>query len=275
MPTYAGALAFRGLLAFFPFIIFLVALLGFLRIPGFFDWLLSQSSAVLPEQATWQVEQIIEEIRDRARGGLLSLSIVLAIWSASAGVRSLVTALNAAYGVEEARPAWKRYPLSIAYTLALAAMVVIATLLMWTGPQAMAWLAGQVGLTEAYTAVWAWTRWPIAVILLMIVVAVVYYAGPNVDQPLRIVTPGSILVVPLWIAASLSFSYYVKNFSSFGAFYGSLGAVVVLLLYFFISAAVLLLGAEVNAQIYRHLIESEKVTEKSSLGVRNLPTRND
>lgn len=132
-----------------------------------------------------------------------------------------------------------------------------------------------MGLTEAYTALWAWTRWPIAVFLLMIVVAVVYYAGPNVGRPLRIVTPGSILVVPLWIAASLAFSYYVKNFSSFGAFYGSLGAVVVLLLHFFISAAVLLLGAEVNAQIHRHLIENEKVTEKSSLGVRNLPTRNE
>ncbi len=275
MPTYAGALAFRGLLAFFPFVIFLVALLGFLRIPGFFDWLLSQSKAVLPEQATWQVEQIIGEIRDQARGGLLSSSIVLALWSASAGVRSLITALNAAYDVEEARPAWKRFPLSIAYTLALAALATIATLLMWTGPQAMAWLVNQVGLIEAYTALWGWIRWPTAVFLLMIVVAVVYYAGPNVERPLRIVTPGAVLVVPLWIAASLGFSYYVKNFSSFGAFYGSLGAVVVLLLYFFISAAVLLLGAEVNAQIHRHLIESEKATEKSSLGVRNLPTRKE
>ncbi len=203
------------------------------------------------------------------------MSIVLAIWSASAGVRSLITALNAAYDVEEARPAWKRYTLSIAYTLALAAMVTIATLLMWTGPQAMVWLADRVGLTEAYTILWAWTRWPIAVFLLMIVVAVVYYAGPNVDRPLRIVAPGSILVVPLWIAASLGFSYYVKNFSSFSVFYGSLGAVVVLLLYFFISAAVLLLGAEVNAQIHHHIIESEKLTEKSLLGVRNLPTRNE
>lgn len=126
MPPYAGALAFRGLLALFPFVIFLVALLGFLRVPGFFDWLLSQSKAVLPEQAAWQIEQVIWEIRDQARGGLLSLSIILAIWSSSAGVRSLITALNAAYDVEEARPAWKRLPLSIAYTLALAVMVIAA-----------------------------------------------------------------------------------------------------------------------------------------------------
>ncbi len=126
----------------------------------------------------------------------------------------------------------------------------------------MAWVEHQVGLTEAYTTLWAWIRWPVAVFLLMVVVAIVYYAGPNVERPLRIVTPGSILVVPLWIAASLGFSYYVKNVSSFGAFYGSLGGVVVLLFYFFISAAVLLLGAEVNAQIHRHLIESEKTTQK-------------
>ncbi len=251
MTTYAAALAFYALLALFPFIVFLVALLGFLRIPGFFDWLLSQAQTVLPGQAMGQLEQVIQEIRGRDQGGLLSFGIVVAIWSASVGVRALIKALNVAYNAKEARPAWKRYPLSIVFTIGLAAMVITATALMLIGPQVMSWLAGQVGMSEAFVTLWAWIRLPVAVFLLMVVVSVAYYAGPNVDQSFRLVTPGAVLAVIVWAIASLGFSYYVSNFANYGATYGSLGAVVVLLLYFFISAAVLLLGAEVNAQIYR------------------------
>ncbi len=250
MTTYAAALAFYALLALFPFIVFLVALLGFLRIPGFFDWLLSQAQTVLPGQAMGQLEQVIEEIRGRGEGGVLSFGIVVAIWSASVGVRALMKALNAAFNAKEARPAWKRYPLSIVFTIGLAAMVITATALMLIGPQVMGWLAGQVGVSETFVTLWAWIRLPVAVFLLMVVVSVAYYAGPNVDQPFRLVTPGAVLAVTVWAIASLGFSYYVSNFANYGATYGSLGAVVVLLLYFFISSAVLLLGAEVNAQIY-------------------------
>ncbi len=263
MPTYAGALAFRGLLAFFPFVIFLVALLGFLQIPGFFDWLLSQSKAVLPEQATWQVEQIIGEIRDRARGGLLSLSIVLAIWSASAGVRSLITALNAAYGVEEARPAWKRYPLSIVYTIGLAVMIILAAGLMVLGPQVMRWLAEQVGLGQLAITLWTWLRLPLAILLLMVAAAVIYYVCPNVDQPFRFVTPGSVVAVIVWVVASLGFGYYVSNFADYSATYGSLGAVIVLLFFFFISSAVLLFGGEVNAVIEHHAHGRHELSKKA------------
>ncbi len=181
---------------------------------------------------------------------MLSFGIVVAIWSASVGVRALMKALNAAFNAKEARPAWKRYPLSIVFTIGLAAMVITATALMLIGPQVMGWLAGQVGVSETFVTLWAWIRLPVAVFLLMVVVSVAYYAGPNVDQPFRLVTPGAVLAVTVWAIASLGFSYYVSNFANYGATYGSLGAVVVLLLYFFISSAVLLLGAEVNAQIY-------------------------
>lgn len=261
MMTYAAALAFRMLFALFPFIIFLVALLGFLRIPGFFDWLLSQVQTVLPQQAMGQVEEVVRQVRDQGRGRLLSFGIIVALWSASIGVRSLMNGLNAAYDVEEERPVWKRYPLSIFYTIALAAMIIVAAGLMFTGPQAIKWLAGQVGMAEVFATVWAWLRWPVAIFLLMLAVAIIYYFGPNVDQPFRFITPGSVLAVSVWIAASLGFSYYVSNFADYGATYGSLGAVIVLLFYFFISAAVLLFGAEVNAQLYHHAAEGEDTGE--------------
>jgi membrane protein len=250
MTTYAAALAFRVLLALFPFAIFLLTLLGALGLPGFFDRLVEQAATALPRSAAGMVEQVIGEVRGQARSGLLSFGIAAAVWSASSAVRSLMKALNAAYDVDESRPAWRRFALSIAYTIGLAVMLIAAAGLMLVGPQAAEWLAGQLGFGGLALALWTWLRWPVAALLLLLAVALVYYAAPNVDQPIRFITPGAVLAVVVWIVASLGFSYYVSNFGSYGATYGSLGGVVVMLLYFFISAMVLLLGAEVNATIH-------------------------
>ncbi len=265
MTTYAAALAYQTLFSLFPFVLFLVALLGFLQIPGFFDWLLDQARAVLPEQVMGVVEQAIGQIRGQSSGELLSLGIIIALWVASSGVRMLMNALNAAYDVAEDRPAWKRYPLSIFYTIVLAVVIIVAVGLMLVGPQVMEWLADQIGLGALFITLWAWLRLPVAILLLMVVVALAYYLFPNVDQPFRFITPGAVLTVVVWIAASFGFSFYVSNFASYSATYGSLGAVIVLLLYFFVSAAVLLFGAEVNAQIYYHFAEDEEDAEEEKV----------
>ncbi len=107
-------------------------------------------------------------------------------------------------------------------------------------------------MDAVFVAVWNWVRWPLAVLLLMFAVSVVYYAGPNVRQRFRFITPGAILSVIVWIAASVGFGFYVQNFGDYSATYGSIGAVVILLFYFYLSAAVLLFGAEINAVIRNH-----------------------
>lgn len=248
MGTYAAALAYNTLFAVFPFAIFLVALLGFLHVPGFFDWLLEQARLMLPEQAAGQV---IDQVRDNRQVVPLSFGILAALWFASAGVRSLMNALDVAYKVERARPARVYYPLSILYTIGLAAMVIVATGLMLIGPQAAEWLAGRLGLAGVVVWLWAWVRLPASILLLMLAVAVAYHALPNTDQPFRLVTPGSVLSVLVWVVASAGFSYYVANLSRYGATYGSLGAVIALLFYLFASSAMLLMGAELNVEYYR------------------------
>ena len=263
MPTYAAALSYQVFLSLFPFVLFLIALLGFLQIPDFFDWLMDQVRTVLPEQAMGQVEQTVEQIRDQASGELLSFAVVVALWAASGAVRMAMHALNVAYDVQEERPAWKRYPLSIVYTVSLAVLVIIAVGLMLVGPQVIEWLASQVGLGPLFVTLWAWLRFPVAILLLMVFVALVYYMFPNTDQPFRFITPGSVLSVIVWIASSFGFSYYVSNFANYSAIYGSLGAVIVMLLYIFISAAVLLFGAEVNAEIYKQFADGENEREKT------------
>ena len=251
MLTQASALAYQALFSLFPFILFLVALLSFLHLPNFFDWLRSQTEVLLPLQATDQVNRVIGELQ-QPRGGLLSVGMALALWAASAGVRSIMNALNVAYEVAESRPLWKRYGLSLLYTIGLAALLILAAGLMILGPQVIQWLAHQIGLEPLVVILWTWLRWPVAIVLLMLAVAIVYSMAPTIEQPFRFITPGSTLAVLVWIAASLGFGYYVQHLADYNAMYGSLGAIIILLFYFFLSAAVLFFGAEVNAVIAQH-----------------------
>jgi membrane protein len=248
MSIYAAALSYYLLLAIFPFTIFLIALLSFLNISTVFDWLLDQARRLLPQQALESVAGVIGELRQQQRG-LLSLGVIGALWSASSGVRGLMDALNVAYNVDERRPAWKRYPLSIIYTLGLAALIIVAAGLMLVGPRAIVWLADQVGLGQVFTTLWRWLRLPIAALFMMCSVAIVYYALPNVHQRFRFITPGAALAVLVWVTGSLGFGYYVSHLANYQATYGSLGAIIILLLHFYLSANAMLLGAELNAVI--------------------------
>jgi membrane protein len=261
MLTYASALAYQVFFSIFPFIIFLIALLGFLHLPEFFNWLREQAQLFLPQAAMDQVNQVIDTL-EQPQGGLLSLGMIVALWTASAAVRATMNALNVAYNVEEGRPAWKLYPLSIVYTIGIAAMLIAAAAFMLVGPQAMQWLAQQIGFEQMFVTLWTWLRWPVVFILLTLAVAVVYYMAPDVQQTFRFITPGAILCVVVWILAALGFNYYVSNFADYNATYGSIGTIIILLFFFFISAAILLFGAEVNAVIEHHSTEGKNSGEK-------------
>src|SRR5215207_4448133 len=250
MSSYAAALAYRALFALFPFLALLVALLGFLEIFGFFDWLIEQIYATLQEQYARLWEQVIEQFQYQSQGELLVVTIALAAWSVSSGIRTLTKALNAVHEVEESRPSWKRYGLSFFYALSLATMVILATALLLIGPQVVEWVAGLVGLDEAFIYLWTWLRLPVALLLIMLSVSICYWALPNVNHPYRLITPGAALAVIVWVLASLGFSFYLANFANYSVVYGSLGVAFALLLYFYISAAVLLFGAEVNVAIH-------------------------
>lgn len=265
MTTYAAALAYQVLFSIFPFIIFLVALLGFFHMPQFFDWLREQAQAFVPGQAMDQVNQVLEQVQ-QPKSGLLSVGAIMALWVASAAVRALMNSLNVAYEAKETRPAWKLYPLSIVYTIGIAAMLILSAVLLLTGPQAIEWIAMQIGLKDLFVTLWTWLRWPVSFLLLILVVAIIYWAVPNVKQKFRFITPGAFIAVVVWIVASLGFGFYVSNFADYGAMYGSLGAIVILLLYFYISAAVLLLGAEINAEIERHAEEPGALEKPAHAG---------
>lgn len=261
MPTYAAALAYQALFSLFPFFIFLLALISTLHLPDFISWLEQQAYMLLPAQAMAPVSGVLSELR-QPRGGLVSTGGVIALWVASSGVRATMNAFNAAYGVEEGRPAWKLYPLSILYTLAIAALLIASASLLLIGPQAMQWLADQIGFEQFFVSVWTWLRWPVVLVLLSLIAALVYYAAPAEQPRFRFITPGAVLSVLIWIVGSIGFDFYVRNFADYDSMYGSVGSIVLLLLYFYISAAVLLFGVEVNAAIERHMPSGMPAGEK-------------
>jgi membrane protein len=251
MPTYSAALAYSAIFALFPFLLFLIALLGFLQVPGFFDWLLEQGETALPSDAYGMLEDVVTQIQGQARGGLLSVGIILAIWGASGGVRAVMNAMNVAFDVEETRPMVKRYVLSVVYTIGIAALFVASAGLMLAGPHLMESVADHVGLGNLFVTLWTWLRWPVLIVLQMLAAALIYYMAPNVDQPFTLITPGAFFAVVVWVIASVGFSVYVSNVADYSATYGSIGGIIVLLFFFYISSAVLLLGAEVNAELHR------------------------
>jgi len=237
MSSYAAALAYRVLFAIVPFLALLVVLMWFLGIGSFFiEWLSDQTSSALQGQIAVVVGQWIKQSQYQTQGGWLSIGIVsisLAVWSVSSGIRTLTKALNAAYAVEENRPGWKRYGVSFFYALGLAIMVILASALLLIGPKLVAWVVGLVGLDEMFISLWRWLGLPVALVLSMLAVSILYWAIPNVNHPYRLITPGAALAVIVWVIASLGFSFYLAHFANYSNIYGSLGVAFILLLYFY------------------------------------------
>ena len=265
MPTYAEQLSYRGIFGFFPFVILVFALLAVLRIDVVFDRLIEAAMGVPPQQIPEPLEPaaeegrnqaafllpLIQQAREQAGGGLLSFGLVISLWSVAAVTFTLMEALNAAYGAEETRSRRKRFAFALAFGPFLALAFIVACGLMLIGPGVAEWLAGLVGLDEAWVAFWGWLRFPVALLLLAAVLSVVYRFVPDTDRSLWSATPGALFAVIAWPIASLGFSIYLSNFAGRGLTYGSLGTAVGLLVYLFISAWVVLLGAEINDAVYR------------------------
>jgi membrane protein len=283
MTTYAAALAYRALFGLFPFVLVVITLLAVLRIDGFFEWLIEQAEPEPPraqvpgplepaieqqgrQEGTQFLAGLVEQAQEEAGAGLLSFGFAVSLYSVYVVTKTLREALNAAYEVvAETRPGLKRSAFLMVLGPALAVMVIVAIGLMLIGPELAERIAGLVGLDEVVAVVWAWLRLPVALFLLAIVLALAFRFAPNVDQSYRLVIPGAVLAVIAWPITSLGFSFYLSNFADYGTVFGSLGAAVGLLFYLYLSACVVLMGAEVNAAIYRRASEGGTHGEKDGL----------
>lgn len=248
--TYAGALAFFFLLALFPLLIFLATALAYVPVPDLFQEVVNVMSLVVPTEAMGRVETVLSEVL-RKDPGLLSFGILASIWIASAGFEAMINALNRVYEARQSRPYWKKRLLSLGLTVLIGGMVIVAVVAGLAGPLVRSLLPGVLGVDSLLVALWPYLQWVVILVFLGLAIQVIYFVGPNRKQSFREQIPGASLAVVVWIGASLLLDHYLIHFASYSEIYGVMGAVIALLTWFYMTALVLLLGAELNAEMIR------------------------
>jgi len=253
LTDWAAVLTYYGILSIFPAILALVSALGLVG-ESATQPLLDNLGSVAPGPAQEILEGAITNVQDGqgTAGVLLVVALAVALWSASGYVAAFMRASNGIYDVEEGRPFWKTTPVRVLTTLVmLFFLAVVAVGITVTG--GLAEEAGKVvGVEGTAVEVWDIAKWPVIAAAVITMFAILYWAAPNVRHPrFRWLTPGSVLGVIIWLAASAGFALYVANFSSYNQTYGALGSVIVFLIWLWISNLAVLVGAEFNAELER------------------------
>jgi membrane protein len=247
----AAQLSYYALLALFPALIFLTALMGLFSVESFMPELMSYLRNVLPADALSMVERFLTQVAEGSGANILSLGALGALWASSSGVTAIMDALNVVFGVkEDRRPFWRVRLIAILLTIGLAGFVILSLGLVLYGPTIGRWIADRLGFGVAFTSMWNVLQWPVIAGLMLVVVAAIYHICPDRrSKRWDWITPGSLFAVVMWLAVSLGFKAYVDNFSDYNKVYGSIAGVIVLMLWFYWSGMVLLLGGEINAEI--------------------------
>ncbi|HSK73109.1 MAG TPA: YihY/virulence factor BrkB family protein [Pyrinomonadaceae bacterium] len=250
--THAAALSFYFLLAIFPLLLFLITILGFFAESGIEmrAKLLVNLSQLLPYSASQLIYTTVDEIAENADGAKLSFGILTALWIVSSGMGAITEALNAMYGVREARPFWRVRLSAVVLTLALAVLILSALLLLLYGGEIGEQIAVYFNQSSRYAAFWVIAQVPVVLAFVLFAFALIYYFSPNVlDQKWYWITPGSIVGVILWLLVSVLFRFYLRHFDTYSVTYGSLGAVIILMLWFYLTGVAILIGGKINAEI--------------------------
>jgi membrane protein len=252
MTDWAAALTYYGLLSLFPALIALVSLVGVFGDPVTTTRKLTDIvTSIGPSSSADTFSGPIRSITsNRGSAGILFfVGLGAALWSASGYVGAFMRAANIAYETPEGRPFWKLRPLQMLVTLVMVVLLALLALsLVLTGP-VVDQVAGPLGVSSQATTVWDIAKWPVMLAVVILMIAVLYHASPNVKLPgFKWVTPGAIVAVVVWLIASALFAFYVSNFASYDKTYGTLGGVVALLVWLWITNLALLLGLEMNAE---------------------------
>jgi membrane protein len=245
----AAELAYYFFLALFPALLFLVALASYFPLQNLVGQMFTTLGGVLPPDVLRIVSGQVRALSRSNNGGLLTLGIVGAVWTASSGMAAVIDTLNHAYNVRETRPWWRVRLLAIALTIALALFGIVSFALVVAGPPLARAAADWFSLGHAFEITWRIAEWPIVFLLVVTALAIVYYYAPDAEQQWEWITPGSVLATLLWLGGSFGFRVYVTGFGSYNATYGAIAGVIVALLWFYITGFAVLVGAELNAEL--------------------------
>ncbi len=265
LTDWAAALTYYGVLSIFPALLALISILGLIGQSATRP-LLDNVGTFAPGAAQDIVTSAIENVErsQGAAGFAFVIGLVAAIWAASRYIGAFIRASNVVWDVEEGRPIWKTIPLRLGITVVmLILLAVTALMVVLTGPLAQR-VGDLVGLGETAVTVWDIAKWPVLVVIVSFMFALLYWAAPNVKQPgFRWVSPGGVTAVLLWIIASALFAVYVASFGSYNETYGSVAGIIIFLVWLWITNIAVLFGAEFNAELERgRQIEAGHPAEK-------------
>ncbi|MER6278195.1 YihY/virulence factor BrkB family protein [Streptomyces sp900105245] len=266
----AAALTYYSVLSLFPALLVLVSLLAVAG-KSATDKVLANLKHLAPGSARDIITRAVEQLQNGSGTGsvVAVIGILLAVWSASGYVAAFIRAANAVYDMPEGRPVWKILPVRVGVTVVLMVLAVASALIVvFTGGLARR-AGGAIGMGDTALTVWSIAKWPVLVLLVTVMIAILYWATPNAKvRGLRWVTPGSFLALLIWLIASAGFAFYVANFSSYNKTYGTMAGVIVFLVWLWISNLAILLGLEFDAETVRqraiaggHPAEAEPYTQ--------------
>jgi membrane protein len=245
--SFAAALSYYFVLALFPALISLAAVLAYLPVHDLFDTIIYAIGHVVPPESMGLIIKIVDSVIT-PHGTLLSLGLVATLWTSSSGFATLIEALNVAYGVPETRPWWKTRLLSIRLTFVVGTLVTVAFAFMVVGPEFAEYLAEQIGLKREFAMLWLVLRYVLAVSFIVLAVEGLYLTAPNIKHCLRSTLPGALIAVVGWLLLSYALGFYFRRFDHLNKTYGVLGGGVGLLTWMYWSGFLILLGAEVNSE---------------------------
>ena len=250
---WAAALTYYGILSIFPGALVLVSVLGLLSSDGRQTVQSTLNELVGNQQMQEMIGTVLNQVSDQGTASFAAIvGILLAFWSASGYVAAFMRASNAVYDVPEGRPIWKTLPIRVAVTAVIGLMLIVsAFIVVFTGD--LARVVGQrLGFGGVAVTVWNIAKWPVLVLLVSLMFAILYWASPNAKTGgFRWVSPGGIFAVLLWLAASGAFAFYLANFANYSKTYGTLGGVIAFLVWLWISNIAILMGAELDAELER------------------------
>jgi membrane protein len=253
LTDWAAALTYYGVLSIFPALIVLVSVLGLIG-ESATQPLIDNLGSVAPGPAKDIVTSAIENIEGSqgAAGVFFVVGLAAAIWSASGYIGAFMRASNAIYDIDEGRPIWKTLPLRVGLTVLLMVLTAVSAVAVTLSGGLAKEVGNLVGVGDTAVDVWNIAKWPVLLLFVSFLFAVLYWAAPNVKQPgFRWITPGGVLAVLGWVIASVAFAFYVSNFGSYNKTYGALAGPIVFLVWLWISNIMILLGAEFNAELER------------------------
>jgi membrane protein len=244
--TQAGSIAFTTLFALFPFLIFLTTLAGEFGQEEAAQRFVELWFEGLPAEVVSTIRPAIDQVINVRRTGLMTVSILVAVWTASSGLEALRTALNYAYGIEDSRPWWLLRLQSIVFTVIMSVAILVLMIVVVAGPFIWDFLVDLFKVPASWGWIYTAVRYLLAILLLYAVVALAYQWLPNRRLRGYEILPGAAVTVVTWLITASLFSLYLQNLGRFSVTYGSLGGIVVTLMFFYLSAAIFIFGAEVN-----------------------------